>query len=245
MKCIILAAGYATRLKPLTDNTPKHLLPVGGRPLLEYTLESLAPHVDSFVIVTNNKFYGVFREWAQQLPLEVPLQVINDGTSSNEDRLGSIGDMKFALGGTYDDDVTVVCGDNLAEFDMQRLFDFFDAHRSTAIAAYDVKEMEQAKKLGIIAIDHRNIVTNFVEKPQLPPSTLASTGFYIFPQHAIARIDEYLTAGGDKDKSGSFIEWLYKREPVRAFVFSEGWWDIGTHDQYQEVNRIYERKRTT
>jgi len=243
MRCVILAAGYATRLYPLTENKPKHLLPVAGKPLLNYILEKIVNYVEDATVVTNAKFYPVFKEWADNLGYAKPLHVINDGTSTNETRLGGVGDFNLGLKEQkIDDDVLLICGDNLFEFNMHDFDSFYKEKNEVVIAAYDVKKKELAKLFGILAIDEHNKVTEFQEKPEEPKSTLASTGLYIIPKRYVELLDEYAKSGHSMDGPGFFIKWLAEKHPVYAFVFTEGWWDIGSHDQYKEVNEIYNHK---
>lgn len=244
MRCVILAAGYATRLHPLTLDKPKHLLPVAGKPLLNYILDKIVNYVDDVTVVTNAKFYPVFNEWAGKLGYAKPLHVIDDGTSSNETRLGGVGDFNLAIKKQkIKDDVLLICGDNLFEFNMHDFNSFFNDKKNVVIAAYDVQNKELAKQYGIVAIDSHNKVVEFQEKPKEPKSTLASTGLYIIPKEYVKMLDAYAKTGHSMDGPGFFIKWLSEKHPVYAFVFTEGWWDIGGHEQYAEVNKIYKNKR--
>ena len=244
MRCVILAAGYATRLYPLTENKPKHLLPVAGKPLLNYILEKIVNYVDDVTVVTNAKFYPVFNEWASKLGYAKPLHVIDDGTSSNETRLGGVGDFNLAIKKQkINDDVLLICGDNLFEFNMHDFNSFYNDKKNVVIAAYDVQNKELAKQYGIVAIDSHNKVVEFQEKPKEPKSTLASTGLYIIPKTYVKMLDSYAKTGHSMDGPGFFIKWLSEKHPVYAFVFTQGWWDIGSHEQYAEVNKIYKNKR--
>ncbi len=242
MKVIILAGGYATRLRPLTDTIPKPLLPVGGRPIVDWILENAreVPEVDEIHLVTNSRFADEFRRWAG------PAGVIvhDDGTFTNEDRLGAVGDLQLAVErGRIDDDLLVVAGDNLFEY---RLGDFVADWRGRgaggAVAVYDCGDLELATQYGIVELDDDDRITYFIEKPADPPSTLAATATYLYGRAQLPLISRYLGEGHAPDQSGSLVAWLYQLEPVYGYRFDGEWFDIGNHDQLLEAdNRLRAR----
>jgi glucose-1-phosphate thymidylyltransferase len=231
VKALVLAAGYATRLRPLTDTWSKELLPVGGRPVVDWIVEAIAavPEIDEIHVVTNTRKAPAFLEWA----VGRDVHVHDDGTSSNDDRLGAIGDLRFVLERTgIDDDLLVIAGDNLFELSLAELVQFWSSKgRASALAVRDVGSWELAMQYGVVALDARNRVTAFVEKPADPPSTLAATATYLYHREHLPLVDRYLAEGNSPDQPGRLIEWLQAREPVYGFIFDDPWYDIGDLDQ--------------
>jgi glucose-1-phosphate thymidylyltransferase len=236
MKGIILAAGYATRLKPLTDTWAKELLPVGGRPIIDRIVDSLAAveEIDAVHVVTNSRKAPAFEAWAAGRDVIVH----DDGTSSNDDRLGAIGDIEFVIEGAgLDDDLLVIAGDNLFDFSLAEFAGFWRSKgRASAVAVRDVGSLELAAQYGIVALDDDGRVTDFVEKPADPPSTLAATATYLFHREHAALIRGYLASGQPFDQPGRFVAWLQQNEPVYGWVFDSTWFDIGNHEQLLEAD---------
>jgi len=242
MDAIILAAGYATRLYPLTKDKPKPLLNVAGKPIIEHIISKIEGinGINKIYIVTNDKFDSTFNKWLENFDAKSPIEVINDGTKSNEDRLGALGDVHFAIGSkNIDDELIVVAGDNLFELSLKDVANFFIKRKSNVIVLHDVKDFELAKHYGIVEIDNDNLVTHFEEKPQNPKSTLASTGIYLFPKKTIELIKKYIEQGNNPDKTGSFIEWLHKRDKVHSYVTDKKWYDIGSFEQLEKADKHY------
>ena len=228
MKALILAAGYATRLRPLTDTIPKQLLPVGGRPMLDWIVDKLRETSATEIhLVTNARFAGDFAEWADGRDVHVH----DDGTRSNEDRLGAIGDIRFVQERIGVDELLAIAGDNLFDFSLRDFEDFGRGKGGSALAVYDVRDRELATHYGIVEVDGDERVVAFVEKPQEPPSTLAATATYLFTCEHAARVEEYLRDGNPPDQPGNFVAWLQQREPVYAYRFDGEWYDIGNHEQ--------------
>jgi glucose-1-phosphate thymidylyltransferase len=236
MNAIILAAGYATRLRPLTDTWAKELLPVGGRPIIDRIIDGLSAvdAIDGVHVVTNARKADAFRAWAQGRDVIVH----DDGTTSNEDRLGAIGDMQFVIDQAgLDDDLLVIAGDNLFEFSLPDFVSFWRGKgKASAVAVRDVGSLELAAQYGIVALGDGGRVTEFVEKPADPPSTLAATATYLFHRDHAALIGGYLAAGEPADQPGRFVAWLQQREPVYGWVFDTTWYDIGNHEQLLEAD---------
>lgn len=246
MDAIILAAGYATRLYPLTENTPKPLLDVAGRPIIWHIIKKLERigSINSIHIVTNDKFEKHFKKWLKTFDAQKPIEIVNDGTKSNEGRLGALGDVHHAISfKDINDDIIVVAGDNLFELNLDDVANFFKKRKSNILVLHDVKDLELAKHYGIVEIDKDGIVVNFEEKPIAPKSTLASTGIYIFPKKTIELIRKYIAQGNNPDKTGSFIEWLHKREKVHSFVTDKKWYDIGSIKQLEKANKEYAKAK--
>lgn len=245
MKAMIPAAGYATRMYPLTKDKPKALLPIAGKPIIEYIVDKILELgcVDQIYIVTNDKFTHNFEEWARNFDCEIPIKIVNDHTKSNEDRLGSIGDKSLVMEQEkIDDEIIDIASDNLFNFSLKEMYGYFKKRNAITISLYDVKEESEAKKLGIASINGNDIVTDFEEKPNVPKSTLASIGIYIYPKGTRKLFRQYLDEGNSPDHAGSFIEWLYKRNKVYGFKFDregEHWFDIGSLEKYKEADEMY------
>ncbi len=243
MKAIILAAGYATRLRPLTDSWAKELLPVGGRPIIDWILEAVmrADVADEVHVVTNARKAPWFEEWAAGRDVVVH----DDGTTSNDDRLGAIGDMQFVVDRAgLDDDLLVIAGDNLFDYRVEDLVGFWQSKggEASALAVRDVGSLELAAQYGIVTLGDDDRIVEFVEKPDAPASTLAGTATYVFSRAHAKLIRGYLAAGNPGDQPGRYVAWLHRHEPVYAWVFDSTWYDIGDHEQLLEAdNRLRER----
>lgn len=236
MKAIILAAGYGTRLYPLTENKPKALLDVGGKTILERLLEKVQTikNCDSVCVVSNSKFYEGFLLWqksmSEKMPIYKNLVILDDGTTSNETRLGAIGDINFALDKLgINDDILVMGSDNLFKFNMVNFMSFADSKKPAAtIAFYDIGDISKASLYGIAKIKTgTNELVDFQEKPKEPESTLAATAIYYYPKPIIKHLKEYMAGTSSKDAPGNFVKWLISREKVYGYVFKEKWYDIG------------------
>jgi glucose-1-phosphate thymidylyltransferase len=237
---LILAAGYATRLRPLTDDVPKQLLPVGGRPMVDWILDKI---VDAGIadvhLVTNARFAPQFDSWAAGKDVTVH----DDGTSSNDDRLGAIGDIRFVqerIG--MDDDLLAIAGDNLFDYSLVDLFSFWRDKGGSAVAVHDVGRLELARHYGVVDVDADDRIVGFVEKPEHPPSTLAATATYLYTRDHARLVPTYLEEGNPPDQPGNYVAWLHEREPVYAYRFDGGWYDIGDPTQLLAAdNRMRER----
>jgi len=242
MKGVILAAGYATRLRPLTDDVPKHLLRVGERPMLDWVLDRVreVPAVDALHLVTNSRFAPAFRRWAESHSVTVH----DDGTTSNEDRLGAVGDLQLVIEeARLDDELLVLAGDNLFEFSLPRFVEWWRAkpQPSSAVPLHDVGDLELATHYGIADTDAGDRIVRFVEKPSDPPSTLASTLVYLLPTDHASLVRTYLDEGQSPDNAGSFLGWLAQREPVYGYRFDGAWYDIGNREQLLEADNRQRR----
>ncbi len=243
----MLAAGYATRLRPLTDTTPKMLLPLAGRPMLDYLIDRIeaVDEIDEIHLVTNARFARDLGGWAVQRSGRRAVGVWNDGTSSNEDRLGAIGDVRFVLdeADIRGEDVVVLAADNLFEFDLGDFISFWRSKGDgSALCVHDIGDRELAKQYGIVELDADERVTYFEEKPAEPPTTLAATAVYAYRAEDIALVDEYLAEGNSPDQPGRFVVWLYRRLPVYGYRFDGEWLDIGDPHQLLDAdNRMRTR----
>jgi glucose-1-phosphate thymidylyltransferase len=245
MNTLILAAGYATRLYPLTLNKAKPLLEVGGKPIIEWLVDNLrtVPTLRTTYIVTNAKFANDFQSWAtayQNLHPEMKIKIINDGSKSDDDKLGAIGDINLVL--THEhlevDDLLVIAGDNL--FD-QSVSDFVNAAKGSVatVAIYDVGDLEAMKKYGVVTIDDKGVVTNLEEKPEKPKSTLAAIALYYYSRNVLPLFKTYIAEGNNPDQPGRFLEWLYKRKPVNTFQIKGRWLDIGSKETLEIADKTF------
>lgn len=247
MKAILLCAGYATRLYPLTTDQPKALLPVGGRPILDYLLEEVAKvrSVEQVYLISNDRFYPHFQRWAESKDFPWKIEVVNDGTYNNETRLGAIGDLAFVVEKfRLRDDLAVFCGDNLFRFDLGSFFAFAETHRPHgSLGIVDVGRKDIARQYGIVLIDKKNQILEFFEKPKEPLSTLASTGVYWFPKENLNLLDRYIHEDHNADRPGDYIRWLVEIDRVFAYPFEGKWLDIGDLDSYRQADRLFSKSR--
>lgn len=243
MDAIVLAAGYATRLYPLTENTPKPLLKVANKPIIEHIIRKLENlDIDNVYIITNDKFYKTLNDWLQKFDAKNPIEIINDNTKSNNDRLGALGDINFLIKKkNVSNDMMIIAGDNLFELSLKEVVEIFRKKNHNCVVLYDVKDLAQAKNYGVVKVEN-NIISGFEEKPSKPKSTLISTGIYLFPKKTIALIEKYIAQGNNPDKTGDFIEWLHKREKIYAYITDKKWYDIGSFEQLEKANKEYKAK---
>jgi glucose-1-phosphate thymidylyltransferase len=244
MNVLILAAGYATRLHPLTLNKAKPLLVVGGKPIIEWLVDNLSgiPDLETIYVVTNDKFAGDFQTWSQSYQKRHPefkFEIINDGSTSEEDKLGAIGDINFVV--THENlsqtSLLIAAGDNLFT---NSLADFVEYARNTdvTVAVYDVGDSEVIKKYGNVSVDAEGILTRFEEKPQKPQGTLAAIALYYYSPAVLSLLRTYLAAGNNADQPGRFVQWLYTRKPVKTFQIKGRWLDIGSKETLENADRI-------
>jgi len=247
MKVIILAAGYATRLYPLTLNQPKPLLPVAGKPMLDHVLEKLSPitGIDRAYVVTNAKFAGHFQQWADNHHAggsNWKFTVINDGTTSDETKLGAIGDVHYVLTTQkVDDDILIIAGDNLFSEKLGDFGEYCRQKNAPVLALYDVGDLEQIKKYCSISVAADGRITAFEEKPKNPTNTLTGIALYFYPRSTLPLIGQYIDEGNNPDQPGRLVQWLYPRTPVYTWRVSGLWFDIGSKETLEEANSIFAR----
>ena len=247
MRALILAAGYATRLYPLTLSCAKPLLPVAGRPLVNHIIERLQPIPDlqEILLVTNARFASQFRAWQTTVRSRRPVTIIDDGTTSNSTRLGAVGDIACALRHRPDawDDLFVVAGDNLFSWPLARFLDGARRRRPAAtLGVSAVRELALLRRYGTVRMAPDGRVTAFAEKSPQPLSTWAASGLYYFPMPVLSLLRAYLTAGGRPDMPGHFLEWLIRRHPVVAHMFHGSWYDIGDLSSYRRACQAFAGK---
>lgn len=242
MKAIILAAGYATRLYPLTKNQPKPLLKVGNKPILDSIVEKMVAvdELDEIFIVTNDKFYEHFENWVGQANYDIKLTVINDGTLSNEDRLGALGDIQLVINTAHvQEDLMIVAGDNLFGFSLGDLVTFYKNYDGNAISIYKEADSAQLIRGGTADIDNEGRVIGFEEKPEVVSYPYAVPTFYIIQKDDLHLFSAYQEEGNNMDANGNFIPYLLDRSKVYGFVFDEYRYDIGTLESYEQVQKLF------
>ena len=240
MKCIIIAAGYATRLYPLTENFPKPLLEVGGRSILDHLIADLdsTGRIDQYIVVTNHKFAGIFEKWAGSRPITV----LDDGTSTNETRLGAVRDIQFAIERcAVSSDTLVMAGDNLLSFSLKEFLDYFDEKGTTCIMRYWESDRARLHKSGIVEVDDQGRVLSMEEKPAVPRSQWCCPPFYIYKGEDLPKVAEGIAAGCATDAPGNFIAWLHRQVPVHAFQMPGPRYDIGDIASYEAVKKIFNK----
>ncbi len=247
MKLLILAAGYATRLYPLTETQPKPLLPVAGKPMIEHVLDNLAPigDIDQVIVVTNAKFASHFQRWAdgyRATKARLNFTIINDGSTDDSNKLGAIGDMHLVLNREkINDDLIVVAGDNLFSQSVEEFGAFCRKVNAPVLGVYDVGDLEQIKKYNSISIGPDGRITFFEEKPKNPTSTLTGIALYYYPKSVLPLINQYVSEGNNPDQPGRLVQWLYSRAPVYTWQVPGLWFDIGSKENLEEANRIFAR----
>ncbi len=245
MKAVVLAAGYATRLYPLTLDRPKALLPVAGKPMLEHLLERLdgVPALDEVHVVTNSKFADAFREWAGTYGAGA-VRILDDGTSDEETKLGAIGDLDLAIRtGAIDDDLLVLAGDNLFSESLAPFAEFGQAKGAPALGVYDVGDLEAIRRYNAIELDEDDRVTFFEEKPERPTSTLTGIALYFYPRSALGLVGDYLAEGNNPDQPGRLVQWLYPRTAVYAWRVPGRWYDVGSKETLAEADAAFAAER--
>jgi len=253
MNVLILAAGYATRLYPLTLTKAKPLLEVAGKPMIEWVIDNLAPipDIESVYVVTNNKFAADFRAWAEAYNQNRPkhahklnFKIVNDGSTCDDDKKGAIGDIHLVLNQEhlFGSDLIVVAGDNLFS---EPVTGFGTCkHAPATIAVYDVGDLELVKKYNSISVDGTGRITNFVEKSPTPESTLSGIALYYYRKDTLPLINQYIAEGNNPDQPGRLIEWLYRRIEVQTWKVPGLWFDIGGKESLEEANGVFAQFQT-
>ncbi|MCL2620384.1 MAG: nucleotidyltransferase family protein [Defluviitaleaceae bacterium] len=239
MKVIILAAGYATRLYPLTENFPKALLAINNKPMLGYIIDKVdqVNEVDDIFIVSNGKFAKHFEQWKDGYTANKNIVILNNETYEPENMLGSIGDIIFTINKmNIDDETMIICGDNLFNFSLTDFVAFYKKSNADCICTKELNNVEELRRFGIATVDHNNIVTDFVEKPDIPKSNLVAYCIYAFTKDTVKLTKKYADEGGNLDALGNFLQWLYKFKPIHCYKFQGECFDIGTLEAYNKAN---------
>jgi glucose-1-phosphate thymidylyltransferase len=245
MKLIVLAAGYATRLYPLTLNQPKPLLAVAGKPMLEHVLDNLLPveEIDHVYVVTNAKFAGHFQRWADAYGTDrtgTGFTIVNDHSTDDSNKLGAIGDLNLVLTSQHvEDDIIVVAGDNLFSRSLAEFGEFCREKGAPVLAVYDVGDLDEIKKYNSIEVDADGRILFFEEKPANPKSTLTGIALYYYPSSSLPLIRQYVEEGNNPDQPGRLVQWMYTRTPFYTWRVPGIWYDVGSKETLEEANRIF------
>ena len=245
MKCLILAAGYATRLYPLTEKFPKPLLTVGDKTILDWLLDDIdnCKIINEYIIVSNHKFINNFNDWANNKKLLAPVTIIDDGTISNETRLGAVKDIELAINKlNINEDLMVIAGDNLLDFSLSRFIDYYDTKNATCIMRYFEENKEKIKKSACVSVDKSDKLILMEEKPSEPKDNWCCPPFYIYSKEVVSMVSEALENGCPYDAPGSYIAYLYKKVAVYAMEMPGHRYDIGTLDSYEYIKeKVYKK----
>ncbi len=240
MKCLILAAGYATRLYPLTENFPKPLLTVGNKTILDWLVDDIdtAKAVDEFVVISNHKFADHFENWARTK--EQKITVVDDGTSTNETRLGAVKDIQYAIDTLgLDDDMLVIAGDNVLDFSLTAFLRYAEEKKTSCVMRYYEPERKKLLKSGVVTVDGNDVVTKMTEKSPEPETNWCCPPFYFYTASDSKLIEKAIDGGCGTDAPGSFIAWLCKNSTVCAMEMPGKRYDIGNLESYERVKAEY------
>ena len=242
MKTIVIAAGYATRLGELTKNFPKPLLQIGKSTILGRMLDDIdrIPEIDEHIIVTNHKFAHIFEEWAAKQSYTKPVTIIDDGTETNDTRLGAVCDLLLALKQkNIDDDLLVVAADNILFFSFQEFVDFAKEKQTSCIMCHEQTSIEKLQRTGVIVVDDQMRVLNMEEKPQEPKSHWAVPPFYIYRKEDLPLVRLSVENGCGKDAPGNLAHYMVDRTTMHAWPMTAGRFDIGSLDTYKEAQERF------
>ncbi len=240
MKCLILAAGYATRLYPLTENFPKPLLTVGEKTILDWLIDDIDTLgvVDEYVVISNHKFAHHFEKWAAEKTQKIT--VVDDGTDSNETRLGAVKDIQFAIDLLkLDDEMLVIAGDNVLDFSLTRFLQYAKEKGTSCIMRYFEADRARLCKSGIVEIDDSDLILGMEEKPKEPKSNWCCPPFYFYTKNDARLVQKGIDAGCGTDAPGSYIAWLSTQTPVHAMEMPGSRYDIGNLESYEKVQKTY------
>lgn len=240
MKCLILAAGYATRLYSLTENFPKPLLKVQDKSILDWLIDDIdrSGEVDKYIVISNHKFAHHFEDWANSHKQKIT--VVDDGTSANETRLGAVRDIQFAIDTlNLSGDLLVIAGDNLLDFSLTDFIDYAKKKRTSCIMRYYEPSEQKLRKCGVVEIDASDKIINMEEKPENPKSHWCCPPFYFYKAEDVPLVAKGIGSGCGVDAPGSFIAWLSKQTVVHAMEMSGRRYDIGNLESYEAVQKTY------
>ncbi|MBQ7656111.1 MAG: NTP transferase domain-containing protein [Clostridia bacterium] len=241
MKCVILAAGYATRLYPLTENFPKPLLKVGDKTILDWLLEDIdsARVVDQYIVISNHKFAGHFQAWADAHTL--PITVVDDGTSTNETRLGAVCDIQFAIDRLgLDDDLLIIAGDNVLDFSLTHFLRYAREKNTSCTMRYYEADEKRLRKSGVSVIDENERLLELEEKPAEPKSPWCTPPFYFYKAEDARRIKEAIADGCGTDAPGSLVSWMCRHAVLHSMEMPGKRYDIGSLETYENVQKTYQ-----
>lgn len=240
MKCMILAAGYATRLYPLTENYPKPLLKIGEKTILDWLIDDIenSNEIDEYIVISNHKFAKCFEEWAENKPVKIT--IVDDGTSSNETRLGAVCDIQYAIEQTSTDcDLLVIAGDNVLDFSLTRFISYCKEKSTSCVMRYYEPSDEKLKKCGVLSVDKNDRVLEMTEKSNNPATHWVCPPFYYYTKEDAKLVKTGIESGCGTDAPGSYIAWLCKQTAVHAMEMPGKRYDIGNIESYEQVKKQY------
>ncbi len=244
MKAIILAAGYATRLYPLTKDKPKALLDINHKPIINYIVEQIdtIDAVDEIYVVTNHKFIKAFDTWQNEIVSRAKITVLDDGTTAEENRKGAIGDIAFLIDKmNIDDELLVIAGDNFFTYPLKDYYDFYRQKDSDCVCVKIWQDEKTLRNFGIALLDEQSKVLEIEEKPENPKSNTVVFATYFYKKDTVPLFAKYLSQGNNPDAPGNFPAWLYQQKEVYAYTFEGECYDIGTLQSYEEVQRLFQK----
>ena len=240
MKGLILVAGYATRLYPLTENFPKPLLTVGEKTILDWLIDDIdtSGEVDEYIVISNHKFAHHFEKWAKTKQYKIT--AVDDGTSTNETRLGAVCDIEFTIEKLQlDDDMLVIAGDNVLDFSLTKFISYCKEKNTSCVMRYYEPSEKKLLKCGVLTVDENDLVTNMTEKSPTPETHWCCPPFYYYTKEDAKRVKDAIAEGGGTDAPGRFIAWMCKRSPVHAMEMPGSRYDIGNLESYEAVKKEY------
>ena len=241
MKAIILAAGYATRLYPLTENKSKALLSIGGKPIVGHIVDSLKKIdvIDKIYVISNSRFYKDFVQWKDENSLE-NVEILDDGTDSDENKLGAIGDIDFVIRKAgIDEDLFIIAGDSFFTFGLEDFYEYFRNIKRDCVCAEKLEDLNLLRRFAVASVDTYNRITDLVEKPQDPRSDLGIYASYIYTKDTVKLFGKYLADGNKPDAPGFFLQWLYDKKDVYVYKIKGEFLDIGTPESYREAQERF------
>ena len=239
MKCIILAAGYATRLYPLTENFPKPLLEINNKTILDYLIEDLETkhYIDEYIVVSNHKFYDIFTKWSKKYN---KVKILDDGSTNNDNRLGAVNDIKYAIDKlNINDNCLVIAGDNLLDFSLNSFIEYAISKETSCVMRHYQEDINKLKRTGVLEIDAKDKVLSMEEKPSVPKSNYACPPFYYYLAKDLKLIDTAIKEGCNIDAPGSFVSWLCNKSIIHAYLMPGNRYDIGNLESYEKIKKNY------
>jgi glucose-1-phosphate thymidylyltransferase len=244
MICVVLAAGYATRLYPLTENFPKPLLPVADKPIINWLLDTLdtRKEISEYIVISNHKFIKHFEDWKKKQSYSKPITLLDDGSMDNEHRLGAVKDIQFAIDElSLEDDLLIIAGDNILDFSFDAFIDFANNKGASCVMCHEENDLKKQQKTAIIVKDENDLIVSYEEKPQEPKGNLAVPPFYYYSIEDTKKIVTAIEEGCNTDAPGSFAAWLSKQTKVYAWTMSGRRYDIGDMKSYEFVQNVFDR----
>ncbi|HON07789.1 MAG TPA: nucleotidyltransferase family protein [Verrucomicrobiota bacterium] len=249
MEGLVLAAGYATRLYPVTLTQSKCLLKVAGKPMIDYVIEKLLPlpGLKTIYVVSNAKYYDSFKEWLDSYSSnkpKIPIELVNDGSTDDSNKLGAIGDIQFVIKNkNINTDLLIIAGDNLLTGSIDGFLRFCKQKNSPVLGVYDIKQLSEVSKYSSVVVDSTEKIVDFIEKPADPKNTKIGIALYYYPKSVLPLFDKYISEGNNKDQPGRFVQWLYKLQPVYACEIPGIWFDVGDINVLEKAEKFLLNKK--